>query len=147
MNNMIKVNKGTMSGDVFYGNIDINGNSVSVCNHLKDENEVYKFRMTAKARAGFQTIYDFEGTVKELPRALSKHTTVVEVAKKYDNGAECWFHVLTTKGGKWHSIDKNILENLTVGDMHSAFSKMIDWNMWKKLNTKTWASMAFVMNA
>ena len=83
MNNMIKVNDGTMSSDVFYGSIRINGNSVSVCNHLKDENEVYKFRMTAKARAGFQVIRDFEGTVKELPMALSKHTTVVEVAKKY----------------------------------------------------------------
>jgi hypothetical protein len=147
MKSMIKVNDGNLGGDVFYGSIDINGNSVSVCNHLKDENEVYKFRMTAKARAGFQTITDFEGTVKELPMALSKHTTVVEVARKYDNGKEYWFHVLTTKGGKWHSIDKNILEKLTVGDMHSAFSKMVDWNMWKKLNTKTWASMAFVMNA
>ena len=80
-------------------------------------------------------------------KTLEPAATVVEVAKKYDNGSEYWFHVLTTKGGKWHSIDKNILENLTVGDMHSAFSKMIDWNMWKKLNTKTWASMAFVMNA
>lgn len=147
MKSMIKVNDGNFGGDVFYGSININGNSVSVSNHLKDENEVYKFRMTSKSRAGFQVIRDFEGTVKELPRELSKHTTVVEFAKKYDNGSEHWFHVLTTKGGKWYSIDKNILENLTVGDMHSAFSKMVDWDMWKKLNTKTWASMAFVMNA
>ena len=67
--------------------------------------------------------------------------------RKYENGKEYWFHVLTTKGGKWYSIDKAILERLTVGDMHQAFSKMIDWSIWKKLNTKTWASMAFVMNA
>ncbi len=147
MNNMIKVNDSKFGGDVFYGSININGNSVSVSNLLKDENEVYKFRMTGKARAGFQMITDFEGTVKELPYYLSKHTTVVEVAKKYENGSEHWFHVLTTKGGKWYSIDKGILDNLTVGNMHQSFSKMIDWNMWKKLNTKTWASMAFVMNA
>lgn len=147
MNNMIKVNNGEMSSDVFYGSININNNPVSVSNHLKDENEIYKFRMTDKARAGFQTIRDFEGTVKELPYYLSKHTTVVEFAKKYDNGHESWFHVLTTKGGKWYSIDKGILDHLTVGDMHQSFSKMIDWNMWNKLNTKTWASMAFVMNA
>ncbi len=43
--------------------------------------------------------------------------------------------------------DKGILDNLTVGNMHQSFSKMIDWNIWNKLNTKTWASMAFVMNA
>ena len=64
MKTMIKVNDGNLGGDIFYGNININGNSVSVSNLLKDENEVYKFRMTAKARAGFQTISDFEGTVK-----------------------------------------------------------------------------------
>ena len=67
MNNMIKVNDSKFGGDVFYGSISINGNSVSVSNLLKDENEVYKFRMTGKARAGFQMITDFEGTVKELP--------------------------------------------------------------------------------
>ena len=145
MNNMIKVKKD--ENDVFYGNININGKLVLVSNHLNDKNKVYKFRMTSKARAGFQTISDFEGTVKELSKVLSKHTTVVEVAKKYDNGKEYWHYVLTTKGGKWYSIDKNILENLTVGDMHREFSKMIDWCMWRQLNTKTWASMAFVMNA
>jgi hypothetical protein len=79
--------------------------------------------------------------------ALCKHTTVVEVAKKYENGKEYWFHVLTTKGGKWYSIDKGILEVLTVGDMHGAFPKMVDWNIWKRMNTKFHSCKSFVPNA
>ena len=146
MKTMIKVNDGNLGGDIFYGNININGNSVSVSNLLKDENEVYKFRMTAKARAGFQTISDFEGTVKELPMALSKHTTVVEVARKYENGKEYWFHVLTTKGGKWYSIDKGFLEVMTVGDMRQSFPDMCDMEIWGRFGAKTWADKAFTQN-
>ncbi len=50
MNNMIKVNDSKFGGDVFYGSININGNSVSVSNLLKDENEVYKFTSTITKR-------------------------------------------------------------------------------------------------
>lgn len=143
--NVIKVNKDRLGGEVFYGSVKINNNEVSVSNLLKGDNK-HIFRMTGKAKAGFQIIRDCKGTVEELIYCLNKHTTVVEVLKKYDNGTSNWFHVLTTKGGKWDSIDKSILEKLTVGDMHQSFSKMVDWNMWKQLKTKTWESMAFVMN-
>jgi hypothetical protein len=102
--------------------------------------------MIDKARAGFQTIRDYEGPIQGLIQCMTKHTTVVQVEVKCD-GKSYWFLVLTTKGGKWDSIDKGILELLTVGDMHGCFSKMVDWDMWKKLNTKTWASMAFMQNA
>ncbi len=91
-------------------------------------------------------IRDYKGTVEGLIDCITKHTTVVEMERKYDDGTSIWFHVFAIKGSKWYTIDKSILENLTVGNMHQAFSKMIDWDMWKKLNTKTWASMAFVMN-
>lgn len=144
---MIRVNESLMAGDVFYGSINLNGKDVSVSNHLKDKTGVYTFRMTTKARAGFQTIRDYTGPIQGLIQCLSKHTTVVEMERKGNDGKSYWFHVLTTKGGKWHSIDKGILEQLTIGDMHHAFSKMVDWDMWKKLNAKTWASMAFLENA
>lgn len=143
MKSMITVNDSNALGsDVFYGNIRINGSDVSVSNHLKSTTKKYEFRWTTKCRAGFQIVVDAKCTVKELTHGLSKHCTCVQV-----NLNGYWFNVLSTKSGKWVGIDKGILEQLTVGDMHQAFSKMVDWNMWKQLNTKTWASMAFVMNA
>ena len=146
MNNpLIKINTDPMGGNVFYGSININGNRVGVSN-LTELGKEYRFRYTGKARAGFPLICDVVCTIENLPYYLSKNTTVVEMEKMI-GGKSYWFHILTTKGGKWNSIEKNLLESLTVGDMHGAFPKMIDWNIWKKLNTKTWASMAFVMNA
>lgn len=129
------------TGDVFYGSVRINGEDISVSNHLKSATKNYEFRYITKCRAGFQIIADANCTVGDLVYNLSKHCGGVEV-KIGDN----WFHVLCIKGGKWVSIDKGILETLTVGDMHQSFKKMIDWNLWKQLNTKTWASMAFVQN-
>ena len=142
--NMIKKNESKLGGDVFFGNITINSNNVMVSDLIK--NEEHNFRMTTKCKAGFQVIRDYKGTVEGLIDCMGKHTTVVELERKHDNGTSSWFHVFATKGSKWYTIDKAILEALTVGDMHQSFSKMVDWNMWKQLNTKTWASMAFVMN-
>ena len=105
----------------------------------------YRFRATGKARAGFPIIVDIECNVEALPYYLSKNTTVVQMERLID-GKPYWFNVLTTKGGKWNSIDKNLLENLEVGDMHRSFPKMIDWNIWKAMNTKWHSCKAFVYN-
>jgi hypothetical protein len=107
--------------------------------------ETTRFRYTAKAKAGFPIIGDIECTPEQLPYYLSKNTTVVQMERLID-GKSYWFNVLTTKGGKWNSIDKNILENLEVGDMHRAFPKMIDWNIWKAMNTKFHSCKSFVLN-
>jgi hypothetical protein len=145
MNNpLIKVNTDPMGGNVFYGTININGNRVNVSN-LTELGKEYRFRYTAKARAGFPVIGDVECTIENLPYYLSKHTTVVEMEKMI-SGKPYWFHILTTKGGKWHSIEKNLLESLTVGDMHGAFPKMIDWSIWKDMNTKFHSCKSFVNN-
>jgi hypothetical protein len=145
MNNpLIKVNTGTLSGDVFYGSIRINGENVSVSN-LTEVGKTYRFRYTAKAKAGFPIICDVECSVEALGYHLGKNTTVVEV-ERIISGKPYWFHILTIKGGKWYSIDKNLLESLTVGDMHRAFPKMIDWNIWKEMNTKFHSCKSFSMN-
>ena len=145
MNNpLIEVNTGTMSGDVFYGTIRINGDRVNVSN-LTELGKTYRFRYTGKARAGFPIIVDIECNVEALPYYLSKNTTVVQMERVID-GKSYWFNILTTKGGKWYSIEKNLLENLEVGDMHRAFPKMIDWNIWKFNNTKFHSCKSFVLN-
>jgi hypothetical protein len=145
MNNpLITLNENSLKSDVFYGSILINGTHISVSN-LTELGKEYRFRYTTKARAGFPVISDVECKVEALPSYLSKHTTVVEMEKMI-GGKPYWFHILTTKGGKWYSIDKNLLESLTVGDMHGAFSKMIDWNIWKAMNTKFHSCKSFVIN-
>ena len=145
MNNpLIEINTGSLSGDVFYGTIRINGERIGVSN-LTESGKTHRFRYTAKAKAGFPIIVDIECTVEALPYYLSKNTTVVQMERLID-GKPYWFNVLTTKGGKWNSIDKNILENLEVGDMHRSFPKMIDWNIWKFNNTKFHSCKSFVMN-
>ena len=145
MNNpLIKVNTDPMGGNVFYGTININGNRVGVSN-LTELGTEYRFRYTAKARAGFPVIGDVECTIENLSYYLSKNTTVVEMERMI-GGKSYWFHILTTKGGKWHSIEKNLLESLTVGDMHGAFPKMIDWSIWKAMNTKFHSCKAFINN-
>jgi hypothetical protein len=145
MNNpLIEINTGTMSGDVFYGTIRINGKKVGVSN-LTELGKIHRFRYTAKAKAGFPVIVDAECSVETLPHYLSKNTTVVEMERLID-GKSYWFHILTIKGGKWNSIDKNLLESLEVGDMHRAFPKMIDWNIWKAMNTKFHSCKSFVLN-
>ena len=145
MNNpLIEISTGTLSGDVFYGTIRINGERINVSN-LTEIGIPYRFRATGKARAGFPIIVDIECNVEALPYYLSKNTTVVQMERVID-GKSYWFNILTIKGGKWNSIDKNLLENLEVGDMHRAFPKMIDWNIWKAMNTKFHSCKSFVLN-
>ena len=145
MNNpLIEISTGTLSGDVFYGTIRINGERIGVSN-LTESGKTHRFRYTAKAKAGFPVIGDVECTVEALPYYLSKNTTVVQMERLID-GKSYWFNILTTKGGKWNSIDKNLLENLEVGDMHRSFPKMIDWNIWKFNNTKFHSCKSFVLN-
>ena len=143
-NPLIVLNENTLAGNVFYGTININGTHINVSN-LTELGKEYRFRYTTKARAGFPVIGDAECTIDNLRYYLSKNTTVVEMEKMID-GKPYWFHILTTKGGKWNSIEKNLLESLTVGDMHGAFPKMIDWSIWKRMNTKFHSCKAFVNN-
>ncbi len=145
MNNpLIILNENSLKSDVFYGSININGTHITVSN-LTELGKEYRFRYTGKARAGFPIIADTECTIENLPYYLSKNTTVVQMEKMI-GGKPYWFNILTTKGGKWTSIDKNLLESLEVGDMHGCFPKMIDWNIWKAMNTKLHSCKAFVNN-
>jgi hypothetical protein len=143
-NPLIVLNENTLAGNVFYGTININGTHINVSN-LTELGTEYRFRYTTKARAGFPVIGDAECKIEDLRYYMSKNTTIVEMEKMIE-GKPYWFHILTTKGGKWYSIEKNLLESLTVGDMHGAFPKMIDWNIWKKMNTKFHSCKSFVNN-
>ncbi len=140
-----------MSGDVFYGSFDtmVKGKktSITVSNHLKDENGTYEFRVAAKCQAGFINITDITGTPYDAIASWSKNGLVnIQVKHTYENGRVLWFNVFTTKGGKWYSIDLGFLKVLTVGNMRTSFPDMCDMNLWELVGAKTWADKAFTQN-
>jgi hypothetical protein len=140
-----------MSGDVFYGSFDttIKGKrtTVHVSNHLKDLDQVYKFRVASKCQAGFINISDWECKPSEIISCWKKNTLVnIQVEKRFENGKVLWFNVLTTKSGKWYSIDLGFLSAITVGTMRESFPDMCDMKLWDLVNAKTWADYAFVNN-
>jgi hypothetical protein len=147
-NTIIKVTEGVMAGDVFYGSFNtiIKGKSLSVVvsNHIKDTNKEYEFRIAGKCQAGFISIHDTKGTPHSIIAGYKKNTLVnIQVKVTYDNGVEYWHNVFTTKGNKWHGIDKGFLDVLTVGDMRSSFPEMCDMNIWEMMGAKTWADKSF----
>ena len=140
-----------MAGDVFYGSLDITVKnkriSVIVSNHIKDMNKQYEFRIANKCQAGFINIHEIEGTPSDAISGWDKNALVtVQVKHTYENGKVLWFNVLTTKGGKWYSIDRGFLEVLTVANMRTSFPDMCDMNLWELVNAKTWADYAFRNN-
>ena len=147
MKNIITINEGTLSGDVFYGsfNTTINGKrmTVQVTNHLKDTKAQYEFRIAGKCRAGFITIHETKGTPKNVISGYKKNSLVnIQVKNEYGH----WMDVFTTKGNKWYGIDKGFLEVLTVGDMRCSHPTMCDHKIWDFFGAKTWACKAFTMN-
>ena len=148
---VINLTTGTMAGDVFYGNYNtiVKGKAhrVMVSNHIKDLNKQYEFRIAAKCQAGFINISDWTTTPKDVISGFTKNSLVnIQVKMVYENGHELWLNVFTTKGGKWHSIDKGFMDVLTVGDMRQSFPDMCDMNLWQLLGAKSWADKAFVQN-
>ena len=145
---VVKVNTDSvMAGDVFYGTFDttIKGKrtTVNVCNHLKDTDKTYEFRIAGKCRAGFINIHDTKGTPQSVIAGYKKNTLVnIQVKNEHGN----WMNVFTTKGGKWHTIDLGFLKDMTVGTMRCSFPDMCDMNLWEMVGAKTWADKAFAQN-
>ena len=149
---VVKVNTDSvMAGDVFYGTFDttIKGKrtTVNVCNHLKDTDKTYEFRIAGKCRAGFINIHDTKGTPASVISGYTKNCLVnIQVKQTWEDGREIWLNVYTTKGGKWYSIDKGFLDVITVGTMRQSFPDMCDMNIWSRFGAKTWADKAFSQN-
>ena len=146
-NNIIKLTEGVLAGDVFYGSFNTvckdKTISVMVSNHIKEINKEYEFRIATKCQAGFISIHDMKGTPKSVIAGYKKNVLVnIQVKNEYG----LWMNVLTTKGNKWHGIDKGFLEVLTVGDMRQSFPDMCDMNLWRMMGATTWADKAFTQN-
>ena len=143
----IKVSTGQLSGDVFYGSFDTMVKnkrvSIMVSNHIKDMNKEYEFRIASKCQAGFVNISDWNTTAGEAIGSWSKNSLVnIQMKNEYGH----WMNVLTTKSGKWYSIDLGFLKELTVGTMRQTFPDMCDMNLWEMVGAKTWDDKAFSKN-
>lgn len=140
-------NNSVLSSDVFYGHFSttVKGKTydVHVCNHLKDTDKEYEFRIAGKCRAGFVNIHDTTGTPREVISGYQKNALVnIQVKNEYGQ----WMNVYTTKGGKWHTIDLGFLKVITVGTMRESFPDMCDMSLWNFVGAKTWADKAFAKN-
>ena len=63
-------------------------------------------------------------------------------------GSDVWLTIFSRTGKKVKLIDKSIMRGLTVGTINGMFdnTNLMDQRQYKAVNSKTWASMAFVMN-
>ena len=100
----------------------------------------YKYRSVFKCTAGFLTIGSGEGYLCDLFRYDRNKLFNVEIQLP---GRDFYVSVLNMKGNKFLHIDKTVLENLTVGDIHSTFPNMPAGSHWKAIGTKSWACKAY----
>ena len=135
---------------VFFGSVTQKDNKgkylkFTVSNHL-EEGVKYQFRYTCKCRAGFLNISEQSATPEEFISSTYAFLDNVQFLKKFDDGSEHWFNVLCTKGGKFYSIDKTFLNHLKVTHMHNAWKKMVDYDLWKNMNTSSHDSYVYKLN-
>ena len=105
-----------------------------------DWNTKYKYRSISKCRAGFLTINSGEAPLSNLFRYDKNRLFNVEIQLP---GSDFYVSVLNMKNNKFLHIDKTVIENLTIGDIHSTFPNMADYNHWKSIGSKTWAGLAY----
>ena len=105
-----------------------------------DWNKEYKYRSISKCRAGFLTINSGEAPLSSLFRYDKNKLFNVEIQLP---DSDYYFSVLNIKNNKFLHIDKTVIENLTVGDIHSTFPNMADYSHWKSIGSKSWADPAY----
>lgn len=113
-----------------------------------------KFRFITKCRAGYMTCNDardFDDT-----RLYENPASVMSAYKKgalhtveyKPSGSDNFFTVFAKKGNKVILMDEAIMRGLDVGCINGLWynTNLMDMNQYKAVNSKSWASMAFVMN-
>ena len=64
------------------------------------------------------------------------------------DGSDFWLTVFARVGKKIKLVDEDLLKGLKVGTINSMWynTELYSSNQYKSVNSKTWDSMAFVMN-
>lgn len=111
-------------------------------NHNLDWNTTkYKYRAISKCRAGFMTISEGETTLQRAVCTWKKNALQTLQIQLPDS--EVYANVLAMKANKFHLVENTILENITIGTIHSQFPKMADHGHWRSIGSKTWADNAY----
>lgn len=131
----------------------INVNRIHTVDYLKSYS-AGKFRFISKSRAGFFTVTDARHW--DNPRYMANPESLLTWFKKgalqtvefCPEGSDYYFTVFARVGKKIKLIDEAILATLTVGTINSLWynTELYSQQQYAAVNSKTWASMAYVMN-
>jgi hypothetical protein len=131
----------------------INVTGIHTVDYLKDYT-AGKFRFITKTRAGFYTVSDARDF--DNPRYMANPEGLLRAYKKgalqtvefCPEGGDYYLTVFARVGKKIKLVDKAILANLTVGTINSMWynTELYSQQQYNAVNSKTWASMAYVMN-
>jgi len=113
-----------------------------------------KFRMITKVRSGFISCCDVRPSDNEhmfnnLESTITCYKRgALQTVEFCPDGGDYYLTVFARVGKKVKLIDESILAVLTVGTINGLFdnTNLMDMNQYKAVNSKTWASKAFVMN-
>ena len=131
----------------------INVTGIHTVDYLKDYT-AGKFRFIAKTRAGFFTVSDARDF--DNPRYMAFPECLLSAYKKgalqtvefCPEGGDYYLTVFARVGKKIKLVDKAILASLTVGTINQLWynTELYSQQQYKAVNSKTWASSAYVMN-
>ncbi len=133
----------------------INAIGLNTVDFIKGQKGTY--RAIVKVQAGFHTVVDDLGL--EANWGKKQWNSGIEVFRNFKKGAlqtiqfkaeggNHWLTVFAMKGKKVVLIDEEILAEITVGDINSAWynTNLYSGHQYTAVGAKTWASQAFISN-
>lgn len=130
----------------------INITGIQTINILSNYTEG-KFRMIVKTKLGMTCCdardFDNPRMMKNPEAAISGYKKgALQTVQFQPEGSDFWLTVFSRTGKTVKLIDQSILVNLTVGTINSMFynTNLYNWEQYKAVNSKTWASYAYQMN-
>ncbi|MDB9992602.1 hypothetical protein OAD97_00370 [bacterium] len=112
-----------------------------------------KFRMVSKTKLGFTVVdarqFENERMVNNPESIISgfKRGTL-QTVEFCPDGSDFYLTIFARVGKKVKLIDESIMADLTVGTINSMYdnTNLYNQNQYQAVNSKTWASKAYVMN-
>ena len=106
-------------------------------------NVEYDYRVVTKCVAGWMTISEGKSSLQALVNRYKKGALQTIELKSTHPGSDTYLTALALKANKFATVANCILENITIGTIHSSFPKMADHGHWKNIGSKTWADNAY----
>ena len=103
----------------------------------------YDYRVVTKCRAGWMTISEGKASLQNLVNRWKKGALQTIELKSTHPGSDTYLTALALKANKFATVANCILENITIGTIHSSFPKMADHGHWQSIGSKTWADNAY----